>query len=320
MSGLIGGARAARLHTLIATTLLLTVMSVMIPLKAIASYTQTQHPIVLVHGLFGFDSIIGVDYFYRIPEELRRGGARVYVAQVSAANSTEVRGEQLARQVEDILAATGASKVNLMGHSHGGPTIRYVASVYPHMVASASSVAGVNWGAPMADVLQGVSDHIPLSNSVIAGLGNSFAGLINLISGGGQQQDVNAALRSLTTAETLRFNNDYPEGMPNSYCGNGAAVGPNGVRYYSWSGGRTLTNVLDVSDPFLAALSVVFLGEKNDGLVSSCSSRLGQVIRDDYRMNHLDEVNQALGLRHIFETSPVTVFRQQANRLRNAGL
>lgn len=222
--------------------------------------------------------------------------------------------------MENILAATGASKVNLMGHSHGGPTIRYVASVYPHMVASASSVAGVNWGAPMADVLQGVSNNIPLSSSVIAGLGNSFAGFINLISGGGQQQNVNAALRSLTTAETLRFNSDYPEGMPTSYCGNGAAVGPNGVRYYSWSGARTLTNVLDVSDPFLAAVSVVFLGEKNDGLVSSCSSRLGQVIRDDYRMNHLDEVNHVLGLRHIIETSPVTVFRQQANRLRNAGL
>ncbi|WP_111656304.1 esterase/lipase family protein [Isoalcanivorax indicus] len=300
--------------------LLLTTLLALLPFATQASYTQTQYPIVLVHGLFGFDSIAGVDYFYRIPEELRRDGATVFVAQVSAANSTEVRGEQLARQVEDILAATGASRVNLMGHSHGGPTIRYVASVYPNMVASVSSVAGVNWGAPMADILQGVSDHIPLSSSVIAGLGNSFSGLINLISGGGQPQNINAALRSLTTAETIRFNNDYPEGMPSSYCGNGAAVGPNGVRYYSWSGGRTLTNVLDVTDPFMAALSVVFLGEKNDGLVASCSSRIGHVIRDDYRMNHLDEVNHLLGLRHIFETSPVAVFRQQANRLRNAGL
>src|SRR5690606_12682356 len=108
-------------------------------------------------------------------------GARVFVAQVSAANSTEVRGEQLARQVEDILAITGASKVNLIGHSHGGPTARYVASVYPQRVASVSSVAGVNWGAPMADILQGSADHIPLAGHVISGLGNSLAGLINLI-------------------------------------------------------------------------------------------------------------------------------------------
>ncbi|NMT92192.1 lipase, partial [Vibrio alginolyticus] len=26
-------------------------------------YTQTKYPIVLVHGLFGFDSLAGVDYF-----------------------------------------------------------------------------------------------------------------------------------------------------------------------------------------------------------------------------------------------------------------
>ncbi|AJD48589.1 alpha/beta fold family hydrolase [Isoalcanivorax pacificus W11-5] len=284
------------------------------------TYTETRYPIVLVHGLFGFDSLLGVDYFYGVPGELQRSGARVFVAQVAAANSTEVRGEQLARQVEAILAATGAQKVNLIGHSHGGPTIRYVASVYPHMVASASSVAGVNWGAPMADVLQGVSDHIPLGDDVINGLGNTLAGLINLLSGGGAQQDISAAMKSLTTADTLRFNALYPEGMPSRYCGAGQEVGSNGVRYYSWSGGRTLTNLLDVTDPFMAALSIVFLGEKNDGLVSSCSSHLGKIIRDDYRMNHLDEVNQAFGLRDIFETSPVTVFRQQANRLKNAGL
>jgi len=124
-------------------------------------YTQTRYPIVRVHGLFGFDSAAGVDYWYRIPEELRQGGAEGYVTQGSAAEDTEVRGEQRARQVEDILATTGAGKVNLIGHSHGGPTARYVASVYPQMVASVSSVGGVNWGARMADVLQGVSDNGP---------------------------------------------------------------------------------------------------------------------------------------------------------------
>ena len=37
-------------------------------------------------------------------------------------------------------------------------------------------------------------------------------------------------------------------------------------------------------------------------------------------MNHLDEVNQLFGFVSIFETSPVSVFRAHANRLRNAGL
>ena len=58
-------------------------------------YTQTRYPIVLVHGLFGFDKLAGVDYFYGIPESLTKDGAKVYVAQVSATNSSEVRDEQL---------------------------------------------------------------------------------------------------------------------------------------------------------------------------------------------------------------------------------
>ena len=61
-------------------------------------------------------------------------------------------------------------------------------------------------------------------------------------------------------------------------------------------------------------------GAKNDGLVASCSTHLGKVIRDDYAMNHLDEVNQTIGLVNIFETNPVTLYRQQANRLKAMGL
>ncbi len=96
-----------------------------------AGYTQTRYPIVLVHGLFGFDKLLGVDYFYGIPQALTRDGAKVYVAQVSATQSSELRGEQLIKQVQQVLAITEAEKVNLIGHSHGGPTIRYVASVAP---------------------------------------------------------------------------------------------------------------------------------------------------------------------------------------------
>jgi triacylglycerol lipase len=54
--------------------------------------------------------------------------------------------------------------------------------------------------------------------------------------------------------------------------------------------------------------------------VASCSTHLGRVIRDDYALNHLDEVNQTVGLVNLFETNPVTLFRQHANRLKNLGL
>ena len=276
-------------------------------------YTQTKYPIVLVHGLFGFDNIGPVEYFYGIPSSLRSGGATVYLTSVSAANSTEVRGEQLLTQVKQILAATGRGKVNLIGHSHGGPTIRYVASVRPDLVASVSSVGGVNKGSRVAD------NALGLVPGVSSALVNAIASFINFISGGsGLPQNGNAALKSLSTAGSAAFNTRYPEGVPTTACGEGAAV-VNGVHYFSWSGGKTWTNALDALDPVLLLTGVAF-GEQNDGLVASCRSHLGRVIRDDYGMNHADEVNQLIGIVNLFETSPVTVFRQQANRLQALGL
>ena len=279
-----------------------------------AGYTQTRYPIVLVHGLFGFDSLGPVDYFYDIAPALRSGGAAVYVTSVSAANSTEVRGEQLLLQVKQILAATGASKVNLIGHSHGGPTSRYVASVRPDLVASVTSVGGVNKGSKVADVLIGAAPDVAYD------VANGLAGLISLISGSPTlPQSSHAAAVSLSTAGTAAFNARHPEGVPTSSCGEGAYQ-VNGVYYFSWSGAQPWTNALDPADPFLALTSLAFGGAKNDGLVSSCSSHLGRVIRDDYALNHLDEVNQMIGISNLFETSPVTIYRQQANRLQGLGL
>jgi triacylglycerol lipase len=277
-------------------------------------YTQTKYPIVLVHGLFGFDSLGPVDYFYGIGSALQSGGAKVYVTTVSAANSTEVRGEQLLTQVQQILAATGATKVNLIGHSHGGPTSRYVASVRPDLVASVSSVGGVNKGSRVADVLIGAVPDVTYT------LANAVAGLISFLSGSPTlPQDAVAAAQSLSTAGTAAFNSLHPEGVPTTACGEGAYQ-VNGVYYFSWSGAQPYTNLFDISDPVLALTALAFNGAKNDGLVSSCSSHLGRVIRDDYAMNHLDEVNQMIGITNLFETSPVTIFRQQANRLQGLGL
>lgn len=53
---------------------------------------------------------------------------------------------------------------------------------------------------------------------------------------------------------------------------------------------------------------------------SRCLRGSGKVLRDDHHRNHLDEINQALGLVSPFETSLVTVYRTHANRLEIAGL
>jgi len=111
-----------------------------------AGYTHTRYPIVLVHGFLGFDNIGFFEYFHGIPAALRSGRAMVFTPQLSAINSTEARGEQLLLEVKRIIAVTGEDKVNLIGHSHGAPTARYVASVQPDLVASVTSVGGRQQG------------------------------------------------------------------------------------------------------------------------------------------------------------------------------
>jgi triacylglycerol lipase len=259
-----------------------------------------------------------MDYFYRVPQALERSGATVYIVTVAAANETEVRGEQLLAQLETLAAVTGHRKFNLIGHSHGSPTSRYVASVRPDLVASVTGIGGTNKGSATADIARFVEPG-SIGEDIIGLFATTLAQLIDGISGGGYEQDAIASFRDLTTEASLAFNEIHPQGVPTSDCGEGDYV-VNGIRYYSWSGTQQLTNALDISDPLMAIASIPFFFEANDGLVGRCSSHLGMVIRDDYRMNHLDEVNLLLGLHDILSTDPLTVFRQHANRLKQAGL
>ena len=277
----------------------------------------TRYPLVLVPGMLGFVRLVWFPHWYGIVPALRAGGAQVFAVQVAPLDASEVRGEQLLAQVKNIMAITGASKVNLIGHSHGGPTIRYVAGVAPQLVASVTSVGGVNKGSRVADIVRGVIPSNQFAAGVFNTVGGAFVSLINIASGGtGLPQNATAALNSLTTAATLDFNKRFPSGVP-SGCGNGPEL-VNGVRYFSWTGVHPLTNPLDLTDAPLGLLSLAF-GEANDGVVSACSSRLGTHL-GDYGQNHLDEVNQVAGFRNLFTADPVTLYRQQASRLKQLGL
>ena len=46
---------------------------------------------------------------------------------------------------------------------------------------------------------------------------------------------------------------------------------------------------------------------------------MGNVIGTQYDMNHVDAINHLLGARSLW-TNPVTLYRTQANRLKNRGL
>jgi len=293
-----------------------------------ANYTETKYPIVLVHGFLGFDNIRGLDYFYKISQTLRKDGATVFTPQVSTSNTTEIRGEQLLKQVKAFLAKSGASKVNLIGHSHGGPTARYVASVAPELVASVTSIGGVNKGSKFADLFYSVAPDGTLVNTAGTAIIGFVSQIAQFLSGGSELPvDPVGALKALTTYKSLEFNEKYPEGVPTTACGEGEPVVTstvNGVQnkvyYYSWTGNRLITSPKDalVDLPLKAVSLLAFNGEKNDGMVSVCSTHLGKVI-GVYRMNHVDEINQVLGHTALFLSVP-SLYRQHANRLKRQGL
>ncbi|HQW81785.1 MAG: triacylglycerol lipase [Rhodanobacteraceae bacterium] len=308
-------------RTLLSRLLLVVALLGIAPLaSAQSNYTKTRYPIVLVHGLLGFDSLFGVyDYWYGVPSDLRAGGAKVFIGSVSASNYSEVRGEQLIRDLLNLRAVYGYQKFNLIGHSHGGPTARYVASVRPDLVASVTSVGAPHTGSKVADALATTLPAGSPLRPLVAGFVDALSSVIGFLSGNSDPQYALGALASLSSSGSAAFNARHPQGMPNSSCGQGASS-VNGVRYYSWGGTSVLTNVFDASDVMMGAGALFFGFEQNDGLVGKCSSHLGVVLRDNYGWNHLDEVNQIFGLRGLFASNPVSVIRTQANRLKSAGL
>ena len=70
----------------------------------------------------------------------------------------------------------------------------------------------------------------------------------------------------------------------------------------------------------MAGTSLLHGGAENDGLVDRCSTHLGDVIRDDYTQNHLDEVNLLFGLRGLWTSAPLPLYTAHARRLKDAGL
>src|SRR5207253_6462001 len=143
----------------------------------------TQYPILLVHGLFGFESIADIDIFHGIKQALRHAGARVFIPYLSATHSNELRGEQLLAQIDRVLAGTGAAKVNLIGHSQGALAARYAAAIQPKKVASVTSVSGPNHGSEIADYLRKalIPDRLP--EHVAGAAADLFAGYLSLLGG-----------------------------------------------------------------------------------------------------------------------------------------
>ena len=298
--------------------------------KASSNYAQTKYPILMVHGWLGWSRIgtdtVGLDYWYQILPDLARNGSTVFAAQLSPANTTAYRGEQLIQQVEDVIALTGKTKVNLVGHSHGGPTVLYVAQTKPQYIASITGVAGTYHGSKVADDIQ----NNTLTRTAFNILGDYIIGPLIAL---GQLKpelkiDFDASMKSLTQTGSKSFNatiakNAVQDGVLTATENCNKNLKPKdskGIYYYSWTGVAQATNALDI-DTILMQLGPLSYGNKdNDGMVARCSAYIGKVINDNYKLNHTDLANMMFGLTGLFAPDPIAIYRQHANRLKLQGL
>src|SRR5437773_890763 len=89
---------------------------------------RPRHPLVFVHGYFGFDAIGAMnlrgEYFRGVRGRLEALGHQVYVARMAKAAGIKLRAAELARQIERL----PHERVNIIAHSMGGVDARYAIS------------------------------------------------------------------------------------------------------------------------------------------------------------------------------------------------
>jgi Predicted acetyltransferases and hydrolases with the alpha/beta hydrolase fold len=215
----------------------------------------TRYPIILVHGMGGHVSgPRSYPYWGSIVDSLREHGAKVYLSSVDGFSSIENCALQLERDIRDVIASSGAPKVNIVAHSMGGLEARYYISSLGHgdIVASLTTINTPHRGTSIAELF--VDDH-PIASSHLGELVDAF------YSGWFGEKDANAflAARELTRSYCADFNlrnADDPRVYYQSY------TSVIGARY-------------DAA-PLVDLYEMLYKSEgPNDGLVSVSSARWG---------------------------------------------
>ncbi|MEX1307445.1 MAG: alpha/beta fold hydrolase, partial [Eubacteriales bacterium] len=217
---------------------------------------QTKYPLLMVHGVF-FRDFKYLNYWGRIPKELIQNGATIFYGNQQSAASAADCGRELAERIEQVLAETGAEKVNIIAHSKGGLDSRYAISQFGALehVASLTTIGTPHRGCQFADHLL---SKLPkrIARFVAKGYNKSLLKL------GDKNPDFLAAVADLTAASCKKMNETVKDVPGVFYQSVGSKLNK------SW-GGRL---PLNLSYPL-----VRHFDGSNDGLVSTDSFAWGEV-------------------------------------------
>eukprot|EP01116_Phalansterium_solitarium_P016862 TRINITY_DN400_c13_g1_i1.p1 TRINITY_DN400_c13_g1~~TRINITY_DN400_c13_g1_i1.p1 ORF type:complete len:374 (+),score=37.66 TRINITY_DN400_c13_g1_i1:208-1329(+) len=267
-------------------------------------------PIILCHGLMGFDTIGPLQYWRGIKDDLEQQGCTVAIARVPPTASIKTRAEHLQRAIEEVLAS-----INESDETQGWPGSRKPDSEVPrrrptgdakqairrigkvHLIAH--SMGGLD-ARYYVTCLGGHDRVLSLTTIATPHRGSSIATWVNVNIG------ARLYLKSLLNkagVETEAFDQLTPEYLQNKF--NPHVPDHPDVSYFSLAGGGKPVGRLSPMRVFNKLLTK--LEGPNDGLVSQRSAHWGTYL-GTLNEDHLQQIP-------IFMSDCIYVYRSLANFL-----
>jgi len=250
---------------------------------------DTEFPVVLAHGMGAQAKIVSiVDYWWGIENALEDEGADVYITSVNGMDSTANKAASFKRQFLEILAISGKSKGNIIGHSHGTIYTRYAITLLglSSKVASWTGLSGPHRGSSVADFIFKV---VPNQGWTL--VGDALDVVYTFVFGDKNPNSLDNGIEMTRAYMQNTFNKNCPN--------------VSGLYYQSYASKiRYASNSIILEIPWLICLA--YEGD-NDGLVAVNSAKWG-----NYRgciegawwrggVDHLNIVNQFFGITPGFD-------------------
>ena len=219
---------------------------------------RTRYPLLLVHGVF-FRDFEHLNYWGRIPEELKKNGAEIYYGEHNSASPVAGSARELEKRILDIVRETGCGKVNIIAHSKGGLDARAAIALTeagPY-VASLTTINTPHRGCEFADYL--LSEIPAAGQQAVADTYNKAAARL-----GDHDPDFLSAVKDLTAGK-CRERNGVIKDSPD---------------VYYQSVGSVLRGASSGQFPLNYTYHLVkYFDGENDGLVGAGSFKWGESFR-----------------------------------------